>query len=190
MPRAVDWLETAVEALPVAVVVVDEDGRLVLANARAAALLDVREGEPAPSFLRDVAGRAAVGGTMVEETFEMQNGGGESMAVEIRAVPVSGAVVCTVEDLTERSLRERADREFITNAAHQLRTPITAIATAIEVLQGGAKESPEPRDRFLGHIERQTERLVRLARAMLTLSRAERSDIRPPMGPVLLRPLL
>jgi two-component system OmpR family sensor kinase len=86
--------------------------------------------------------------------------------------------------------RERADREFITNAAHQLRTPITAIATAIEVLQSGAKNSPHDRDRFLGHIERQTERLVRLVRAMLTLSRAERGDVGPVLGLVPLQPLL
>src|SRR5947209_4272841 len=190
MSRTENWLETAFEALPVAVVVVDAVGALVLANARAGEILELGEGEVAPAILRDVARRASARGGLVEETFEVPGDRGGSMSVELRAVPVAGAVVCTIEDLTERSLRERADREFITNAAHQLRTPITAIATAIEVLQGGAKESPEPRDRFLGHIERQTERLVRLARAMLTLSRAERSDIRPPLGPVLLRPLL
>jgi signal transduction histidine kinase len=99
-------------------------------------------------------------------------------------------VVYAIDDLNERARRERADREFITNAAHQLRTPITAIATAIEVLQSGAKESQEPRDRFLGHIEQQTERLVRLARAMLTLSRAERGDIGPSLGVVPLRPII
>jgi signal transduction histidine kinase len=95
-----------------------------------------------------------------------------------------------MDDPAERQRLERADREFIANVAHQLRTPITAIANAVEVLQSGAKESPEERDRFLGHIERQTERLVRLARAMLTLARVERGDAGPQLGPVPLAPVL
>ena len=190
MPRAAQWLETAVEALPVAVVVVDGEGAVVLANARASEMLGVHDGDPAPALLRAVAGRAATTEALVQEAFDVQTEAGTSITVEVRAVPVAGAAVCTLEDLSERSRRERADRDFITNAAHQLRTPITAIATAVEVLQAGAKDSPEPRDRFLGHIERQTERLVRLARAMLTLSRADRRDVKLTLGPVLLRPLL
>jgi two-component system, OmpR family, phosphate regulon sensor histidine kinase PhoR len=190
MPHSHERLETAVRALPLAVVVVDERGAVTLANARAVELLSVREGDDAPAFLHDVALRAGVRAGLVQETIEVATQSGASVAIEIRATPVEEGVVYAIDDLNERARRERADREFITNAAHQLRTPITAIATAIEVLQNGAKESQEPRDRFLGHIEQQTERLVRLARAMLTLSRAERGDIGPSLGVVPLRPIL
>jgi two-component system OmpR family sensor kinase len=68
--------------------------------------------------------------------------------------------------------QESAEREFVTNAAHQLQSPLTAITTAIEVLQAGAKDTPE-RDVFLGHIEDASARLVGLARALLVLSRAQ-----------------
>jgi signal transduction histidine kinase len=73
-----------------------------------------------------------------------------------------------------RAAREanRAEREFVTNAAHELQSPISAIASAVEVLQAGAKDTPD-RDLFIDHIERESQRLVRLTSALLTLSRAE-----------------
>jgi two-component system phosphate regulon sensor histidine kinase PhoR len=190
MPHSLKRLETAVAALPLAVIVVDDHGAVTLANTRASELLSVREGEDAPAFLQSVALRAGVQSGVVQETVEVATPSGGSVAIEVRATLLDDGVVYAIDDLNERARRERADREFITNAAHQLRTPITAIATAIEILQAGAKESPEPRDRFLGHIEQQTARLVRLARAMLTLSRAERGDLLPALGIVPLRPVI
>jgi two-component system sensor histidine kinase VicK len=183
-----DWLEAAVEALPVAVVVVEPGGMVSLANNRARDLLALHPGHRAPAYLLVLA-EAAHGGELVWRLINVPIHG-ETALAEVRAASIAGRTVCTIEDLTERLRRERADREFITNAAHQLRTPITAIATAIEVLQSGAKNTADDRDRFLGHIERQTERLVRLVRAMLTLSRAERGDVGPLLGLVPLQPVL
>jgi signal transduction histidine kinase len=99
--------------------------------------------------------------------------------LEIGARPLhdrSGAVVgavAVVADVSARMRRERGEREFVANAAHQLRNPLAAIRSAIEVLQAGAKEDPGARDRFLGHIERESDRLARLARTLLILARAQ-----------------
>jgi two-component system phosphate regulon sensor histidine kinase PhoR len=85
---------------------------------------------------------------------------------------VVGAVAVVV-DVSARMRRERGEREFVANAAHQLRNPLAAIRSAIEVLQGGAKDDPAARDRFLVHIERESDRLARLARTLLVLARAQ-----------------
>jgi signal transduction histidine kinase len=74
--------------------------------------------------------------------------------------------------MTERIRREAAEQDFVTNAAHELQSPLTAIVSAIEVLQAGAKNTPE-RDVFLEHIERASDRLARLTRALLVLARAQ-----------------
>jgi two-component system phosphate regulon sensor histidine kinase PhoR len=100
------------------------------------------------------------------------------------------AAVVTYEDVTGQHRREQADRDFVSNAAHQLRTPLTAIASAVAVLQGGAKEIPEERDRFLGHLERETDRLARLGHALLALARAQREEEQPALAIVPLHPLL
>ena len=121
---------------------------------------------------------------------------GEECVVEVAAAPIFGVAgarigaLMRVEDVTARQRRERAEREFIANAAHELRTPLTSIAAAIEVLQSGAKELPEERDLFIGHIERECERLTRVGRALLTLARAEARHESPRIELVHLRPLL
>jgi two-component system phosphate regulon sensor histidine kinase PhoR len=102
-----------------------------------------------------------------------------SMTLEISSAPVLDAngkriaAVSVFQDVTARERREVAEREFVANAAHELRTPLAAITGAIELLQSGAKYDEDARERFLGHIERESQRLQRLVRALLTLARAQ-----------------
>jgi two-component system, OmpR family, phosphate regulon sensor histidine kinase PhoR len=92
-------------------------------------------------------------------------------------------------DESNRARRESAEREFITNAAHEIQSPLTAILSAVEVLQAGAKDTPE-RDIFLNHIQQASLRLARLARALLVLARAESDAEVPRTELVALQPLL
>jgi signal transduction histidine kinase len=78
----------------------------------------------------------------------------------------------------------------VANASHELRTPLTTILGAVEVLQSGAKERPFDRDRFLDHIAREANRLMRLTRALLVLARAQTEEEAPRLGAVALRPFL
>jgi two-component system phosphate regulon sensor histidine kinase PhoR len=89
-----------------------------------------------------------------------------------------------------RQPRAGEHEDFVKNAAHELRTPVSAISSAIEVLQGGAKNDPEVRDRFLAHIEQATARLERLLDALLVLARVQAGDEAPPVSKVELAPLL
>jgi PAS domain S-box-containing protein len=92
--------------------------------------------------------------------------------------------VIILTDVTERERRERIQRDFVTNAAHELQTPLAAIVSATDVLQSGAKEIPEQRDRFLLHVEREAARLVRLTRALLALARMQALREAPPAAPL------
>ena len=104
----------------------------------------------------------------------VQTPSGDTLAIAgVPARTTSQAALIVITDITVADRRERAEREFVTNAAHELRTPIAAIVSAMEVLQDGAKANPETRDRFLGVIDRQSDRLERLTRALLTLARAQ-----------------
>jgi signal transduction histidine kinase len=98
--------------------------------------------------------------------------------------------VLVVADTTERERSERAQRAFVTNAAHELRTPLSGIVTAVEMLQTGAKDDPAARDEFLTLIERESSRLTRLTRALLVLARAEAHQEQPPVAEVRLAPLV
>ena len=58
-------------------------------------------------------------------------------------LPAEQGVLVVVRDRTEEIRRELAEREFVSNAAHELRNPLAGISGAIEVLQAGAKDDPE-----------------------------------------------
>lgn len=88
------------------------------------------------------------------------------------------AVVC--RDITDkaraaadRAAQQRAQRDFVANAAHELRTPLTAVIAAIETLDRGAIHDPAGRDRFFGHIRRESARLARLCDSLLLLADAQ-----------------
>ena len=66
-----------------------------------------------------------------------------------RELPAEDAVLLVVRDRTEELRRELAEREFVSNAAHELRNPIAGISGSIEVLLAGAKDDPEAREHFL-----------------------------------------
>ncbi len=70
-----------------------------------------------------------------------------------------------------------AQRRFVANAAHQLRTPLALLATQATFARrsGNGVE----RDQALAGVEESTRRLARLAAQLLTLSRAEPGGRRP-----------
>jgi signal transduction histidine kinase len=192
-----DRLRLLLERLHEGVVTVDEDLVVHFVNAEARRVLGVRvaEGDPLPepwgSFsLRGFAAGLFDSDASLAQAHVHSDSEHALALVGIPAQPEGDTVLIVLDDLTEQERRELAEREFVTNAAHELRTPLTTIIGAVEVLQGGAKEDPVERDRFLAHIEREAERLARRARALLTLARAHAGQERPRVEAVSLYALL
>ena len=175
-----DRLERLLEQLQEGVVAVDRDLRVEFANSRARALLgaELAAGSELPdpwqSFEVRNAADALFGAGARPTTLRVHPDDVHTyVVVGIPPSPDADTAVLVVTDVTARERRERAEREFVANAAHELRTPIAAIASAVEVLQHGAKADVAARDRFLSVVERQTERLTGLVHALLTLARAQ-----------------
>jgi signal transduction histidine kinase len=74
-----------------------------------------------------------------------------------------------------RDLRAERDslKRFVADASHELRTPITALATFNELLQGSAAEDPLARQEFLRESQSQLARLQWITANLLDLSRLE-----------------
>jgi len=80
-----------------------------------------------------------------------------------------------------RALAERADyiRTFASNVSHEFKTPLTSIRGTIELIGDHFETmSPEERSRFLGILDKDTERLERLVSRLTELARAD--VIEPP----------
>jgi two-component system phosphate regulon sensor histidine kinase PhoR len=196
--------EAIVQQLPAAVIVADGHGNVVLRNSRAEELF----GEVAGRFdalverLADVEGRPvgaeallAVPENEIGTSLLLDRPNGEPVLLEATVAKVESAEgrtnrVYVFHDVTVQRRRDLAQREFVVNAAHELRTPLASIVSAIEVLQAGGKEDADTRDIFLGHLERESRRLVRLARSLLLLSRAQAHEERPKRDLVALRQIL
>lgn len=80
--------------------------------------------------------------------------------------------------LTRLTHLENVRRDFVANASHELKTPVTSIKGFVETLQDGAAEKPEDRRRFLEIIARQAERLDSIIGDILSLSRIEHEEER------------
>ncbi|HSC91116.1 MAG TPA: ATP-binding protein [Gaiellaceae bacterium] len=81
---------------------------------------------------------------------------------------------------------ERARREFIANASHELRTPIFSLGGFLELLSSEDLDEDTRRE-FLGTMQEQVERLQKLATDLLDLSRLDAGQLLVELEPVGLR---
>ena len=162
-----DRLSAIFDGLTEAVIVVGEDGSVRFANQAADRL--VRDGQPASALITSLR-RAAERGSDEIPVLWID---GRVYGVQARRVPAEHAVLLVVRDRTDELKREEAEREFVSNAAHELRNPLAGIMSGIEVLRSGAKDDPDARDRFLTRLSVDAERMTRLTQSLLTLARVE-----------------
>jgi two-component system, OmpR family, phosphate regulon sensor histidine kinase PhoR len=192
-----EQLRTLVERLPNGVLTVDEELVVVAANLAARRIFQPETLEPGrklpPLWFDANLSEFAVGlfrtnrGPERREVRPDQ----DHVFVVIGVPPGEGStVLLLVEDASLHERRAQAQQEFIANAAHELLTPLTGIVGAAHALESGAKVEPELRDRFIGHITRECNRLARIARGLLVLARAQSGEEPPRRDIVQLRPLL
>jgi two-component system phosphate regulon sensor histidine kinase PhoR len=97
---------------------------------------------------------------------------------EIRLLAQSlNAMADTLDAKMEELKRlERVRIDFVANVSHELRTPLTSIKGFTETLREGALEDPENARRFLGIIQKHTDRIITVVDDLLTLSRMEGAE--------------
>ena len=190
-----DRLELLLDRLHEAVLAVDEQLTVQYANASMRRLLPELDPDVLlPEHFGDLPLRAVARGlfqrgTPVSEARTTTPDGATYAVVGIPAAG-TGLAVLVLADITRHERQQRAEREFVANASHELRTPVAAITTAVEALELGAREDPEARDRFIALIGRQANRLTRLTSSLLVLARAQTREEGMPLVEVDLDPFL
>jgi signal transduction histidine kinase/HAMP domain-containing protein len=196
-----DRLERLLDRLNDGVLLLDRSLTVEFANGQAHELLGAREplaGRPLAELPLAELPRGAPLAGLAADLFSLGLPGqlrlddGEQVLL-VSGIPPGASgenAIVVIADQSRRERNERAQREFATNAAHELRTPLSSIVSAVELLQTGAKDDPAARDRFLDLIEREADRLSRLTRALLVLARAEAREESPRLAQLELRSLL
>jgi PAS domain S-box-containing protein len=82
-------------------------------------------------------------------------------------------LVLLLHDITELQRLDEMKTEFVTNVSHELRTPLASIKGFAELLLDGACDDRERSQSFLVSINREVDRLTRLVRSLLDLSKME-----------------
>lgn len=76
-------------------------------------------------------------------------------------------------DMTAEVEADRLKSEFISNASHELRTPVASLKVLVESLLDGAQDDPDLRQSFLMDVHRELERLHALVNDLLDVAALE-----------------
>lgn len=180
------------DAVDAAVIAASPGGEVVYCNAAAGRLLGLRPERAVGRRLEDVftqpellalfPGAARDQAAKAEVRVPSAEGPRTVEASATRAA--GGGVVLALRDVTELSRAVQVKSEFVANASHELRTPITALRMAVETLAAGAADDPVVRGRLLETIAGNTARLEEMVRDLLDLSRLESPEWRVRVEPV------
>ncbi|KQT44278.1 hypothetical protein ASG47_17125 [Devosia sp. Leaf420] len=99
-------------------------------------------------------------------------------------------LLVTFQSLTELKRVDAMRTDFIANASHELRTPLASLLGFIDTLLGPAARDAVAREKFLGIMRGQADRMSRLIDDLLSLSRIEMYQHVRPTGSVDLAALL
>ncbi|MEQ8666755.1 MAG: ATP-binding protein [Rhodospirillales bacterium] len=179
--------------IPDSVILVDERRRIVAANRAAEELLgNPRIGQDLAMSIRHPDILSAVDSAMQGDQprdLETTLPGTPPRSIAVHAewldhdpsgLGITAVIVITDITASKRSEQMRAD--FVANASHELRSPLSAIIGFLETLAESAKEDAEARARFIEIMLRESRRMTRLIDDLLSLSRVEINEHVRPTG--------
>ncbi len=88
---------------------------------------------------------------------------------------IIGSII-NIKDITEKVKLENMRTDFVANVSHELKTPLTSISGFVETLKLNENIDVATRNRFLGIIESESDRLKRLIDDILLLSFIEKNE--------------
>ncbi|MER2226899.1 MAG: cell wall metabolism sensor histidine kinase WalK [Carnobacterium sp.] len=97
---------------------------------------------------------------------------GEFTLIQRETGFISG-IVCVLHDVTKQEKIENERKEFVSNVSHELRTPLTSMRSYLEALLDGAWKDPEIAPQFLQVTQEETDRMIRMIKDLLDLSRMD-----------------
>ncbi|GAB3355111.1 sensor histidine kinase [Modestobacter lapidis] len=174
-----------------AVVLLGPDDAVLLANPSARALGILRGSRLLVPGLVDVSRSVqATGSRRAEVVLPGDLVGGGPRTVGVHGIRLGsspmvapGPVALVLEDVTEARRVEAVRRDFVANVGHELKTPVGALALLAEAVQGAA-DDPETVQRFAARMQHEADRLARLVRELIDLSRLQGAEPLPELVPV------
>lgn len=165
----------------------DLDGRILLANDGAVALLELRAnhattasasvlptGADAGRLLEAARGAAVAGAATFEGTLLMPSGRAVNVKASCRAVEYDGraVVLSVVRDVTEAKHAEQLRAEFMSVVAHDIRNPLAVVLGYAEMLRDTGGLDPE-REAMVARLTANARGVISLVSNYVDLARIE-----------------
>lgn len=175
LSRERDELTQLMDEVGEGMMALTSDARILRINPAARELLDITEVlpfSPVGSIVRDPVLRDLLEASVIRSEGRLEvRVGDRELEVRTKRGTEGGAVALLV-DITELRRLEAVRSDFVANASHELKTPLTVIRAASETVLDESLPA-DLRRRFLRSIEGNTVRLQRLVDDLLDLSRYE-----------------
>ena len=166
------------EALPEAVVVLNEGWNIIWCNKLAQLLVGLRwpsdEGQRIDNLIRSPEFHQYLKQRNFQQPLEVMSPTTSSIMLECKMMPYGKAqFLLIVRDITQLKQLEQIRKDFVANVSHELRTPLTVLQGYLEMLDGSAQPAAPIWQKAHGVMLEQTRRMDSLVQQLLTLSRIE-----------------
>lgn len=174
---------SAAQAMPIGVIVLDDEDRISWCNITAERMLDLDArkdaGQPILNLVRQPAFAAYIKSRAYEEPLTLRISRVEALVLAVRIVQYGqDEKLLLLRDITQAEKIETMRRDFVANVSHELKTPLTVVSGFLETFSEGNIRPDEPRGRqALEMMRSQTDRMQRLVEELLMLSTLETSSM-------------
>jgi len=176
-------LETILTHMTDGIIAVDKAGIVIHANPASYKIFGIKEEDLYNKDIDSVSEQLKLGVTR-KDIFEESDRNFNILNINNLIVKMSvvlsknekgekeGAIL-VLQDVTEQEKLDKMRKEFVANVSHELRTPLTTIKSYTETLLDGALENKEYTVNFLKVIHSESERMTRLVKDLLQLSKLD-----------------
>ena len=181
--RLIKEIRKSANALPDGGIILNMEFEIVLCNSAAEKLVGFRRrqdrGQRVDNILRAPAFRKYLHARNFDEAVEVPSPIHEDCWLSCRIVPYGADQrLLLIRDITERRRMTAMRREFVANASHELRSPLTVISGYLDTLVSDPA-APEDWKKPLSQMQAQAARMNKIVAELLELSRLEGSGAAP-----------
>jgi len=183
MSREKNKVEAILTNMTDGIIAINAEGVVIHANPAAYKIFNIREEDLYNRNFDDAAEKLDLGITFNDILNDSDNNYNilsiNNLIIKISVVQIinehnkaEGAML-VLQDVTEQEKLDKMRKEFVANVSHELRTPLTTIRSYTETLLDGALDNKEYTLNFLKVINSESERMTRLVKDLLQLSKLD-----------------